>query len=405
MSPRNMNKIRLIFFQLAIIAAACGAALADDGEKTHIGGYADVVYLNNAGIGWTGSEATFTSRIKLDVTHRLYDDALVRMSGEWQPTASPYSRAYGALKHPEARPDDIYLEFSRLFENTALRLGSVKVPFGRFDTLALNPESMPMSFVRTREWDFGCRMDARFQWFDLSLAIVNGEGTIGTDTNSDKSLAVRLVFPAQTGDIYPETLEITNFPNPSLVNPDGAFGWQLGVSGYNGTKYSTPIKQKGNHYGVDLKINYSVFSFLAQYSYLEGGFTDPSMNNISPADLAALMNSLQYSDQVAALVANKDVFPKAYAVVTELVAGLSDKTVVSAMGEFYKPDADSDATPQQKLRQRLVLGVKYDFRKAVSGGIFYVKNYNPAFGMTGNVIETDSWKGEDVITCGMAMEF
>ncbi len=400
-----MKRISFFLLQLLFAAVACGAAVADDGEKTRISGLVELVYLDNSGIGWTGSEATFYPRVKLDISHRLYEDALARISGEWQPTASPYSRAYAALARPEGQIDDTYLELSRLFENTALRLGAVKVPFGQFDTLALNPESMPISFARTREWDYGARLDARFQWFDLSLAIVNGEGTTGTDTNSDKSFAARVVFPAQSGEIYPETLEVTNFPNPSLANRDGAFGWHFGVSGYNGTKYSTPIKQRNSHYGADLRLDYSIFSMMAQYTFLEGGFTDPSMNNLTQAQITALVNEFQYSSQVADILSANDRFPRAQAVVAEVVAGLSDKTLLSAMGELYKPDVDSDATPQQRLKQRLVLGVKHDVKKNVSLGFFYVKTYNPAFGVSGNVVESDSWKGDDVMTAAAAISF
>jgi len=80
-------------------------------------------------------------------------------------------------------------------------------------------------------------------------------------------------------------------------------------------------------------------------------------------------------------------------------------TLISAMGELYKPDVDSDATPQQRLKQRLVLGVKHDVKKNVSLGFFYVKTYNPAFGVSGNVVESDSWKGDDVMTAAAAISF
>lgn len=400
-----MKRIRFFLLQLLCAAAACGAAVADDGDKTRIGGLVELVYIDNSGIGWTGSESTFYPRVKLDISHRLYEDALARISGEWQPTVSPFSRAFNALAQPEGRIDDTYLEFSRLFENTALRLGAVKVPFGQFDTLALNPESMPISFVRTREWDYGARLDARFQWLDLSLAIVNGEGTTGTDANSDKSFVARVVFPAQSGEIYPETLEVTNFPNPATENPDGAFGWHFGVSGYNGTRYSTPIKQRNSHFGADLRLDYSIFSMMAQYTFLEGGFTDPSMNNLTQGQITALVDQFQYSSQVADILSAHDSFPRAQAIVAEVVAGLSNKTMISAMGELYKPDVDSDATPQQRLKQRLVLGVKHDVKKNVSLGFFYVKTYDPAFGVSGNVVESDSWKGEDILTAAAAISF
>jgi hypothetical protein len=101
----------------------------------------------------------------------------------------------------------------------------------------------------------------------------------------------------------------------------------------------------------------------------------------------------------------KDFYPRASAAIVELACGLSEKTLLSAMGETYKPDVDSDATPQQRLKQRLSLGVKHDFRKNLTFAAFYVFTYNPAFGVSGNILESDSWKGNDVFTAVLAMAF
>ncbi|MBI3793258.1 MAG: hypothetical protein HY280_00845 [Nitrospinae bacterium] len=402
-----MKKIRLFLFQLLALSFALSPALAGEIGKTDVRGYAEFSYVRDNGIGWSGSESTFYPRVKLDVLHAVDEDALVRVSGEWQPTVGPFSRAYGQLAAPTAQVDDTYLQFSNIAEATSLRLGSVKVPFARFDTLALNQSARPMSSPRWREWDYGARLDSRFSFFDFSVAVVNGEGTAGTDSNSDKSLAARIVFPAQTGEIYPETLETTNYPNPAVANPAGNFNWSFGVSGYNGTKYSTPIKQRNNHYGADLKLDYSVFSLMAEYVYMEGWFTDPSMNNAT----GSALTSFSYSSAVNSLwicnngVCSPATFQRANSVIVELTAGVSTKTLLSAMGEIYKPDIDSDVTPQQKLKQRLALGIKHDFRKNVTGSVFYVFTYDPAFGRVGNITQSDTWKGEDVFTCGIAMAF
>lgn len=402
----TMKKIRLVVLQLVVTVAALGAASADEAEKTRIGGYVDAVFLYNSGIGWSGSEAFFFPRVKLDITHKVNENALVRVSGEWQPTVSPYSRAYSTLKQTEGVPDDTYLEFSGLSENTTARFGVVKVPFGQFDTMAFNTPSRPTSFGRTRGWDYGFRLDRRFQLFDLSLAVVNGDGVTGTATQSDKTYVARIVFPAQTGEIYPETLEITNYPNPAKTNAGGDFGWSFGISGYNGTKYSTPIKIKASHYGADLRMNYSIFSLMTQYSLLEGGFTDPTMNNLSPADITALVSTFQYSSSVVNLLNGVGAtYPRAQASVTELVAGLNDKTVVSVMWEYYEPDMNSDSTPQQMERTKFVFGVKHDFKENISLGAFYVKNHNPAFGNSGNIVETDWRKGDDIFMTGIATQF
>jgi hypothetical protein len=205
--------------------------------------------------------------------------------------------------------------------------------------------------------------------------------------------------------MYPETREITNYPNPSVENPDGVFKWQLGLDAYNGTKYSTPIKVRNSHYGVDIKLDYSIFSMFAQYTYMEGGFTDPSMNALTGGQIASLMGSFLYSSAAATLMQSNDMFPRANSVFVEITAGISDKTVLSVMGELYEPDMDSDATPQQMMKQRLAVGVKHDFRKNVTAGLFYVFTNNPAFGPANNIVESDYWKGEDVITGGFAVSF
>jgi hypothetical protein len=404
-----MLKKRAFVFILAIAACICAAqfAHAETDGKTEIHGYFESSYEIDRGIGWSGSESTMTARAKLDIQNHIYDDVMVRVSGEWQPSVGPYSRAYSILKKQEGSVNDTYMEFMGLTgENSELRLGVVKVPFGFFDTLATNDLTKPMTFQRTREWDYGVRLDKRFADFDVSFAVVNGEGTAGTDTNSDKSYAARIVFPAQKGDIYPETLEISNYPNPVVENPDGAFKWQIGLDGYNGLKYSTPIKVKNSHYGMDLKLDYSVFSMIAQYTFMEGGFTDATMNNLTGGEISALMTSLLYSSSASSLMAkNGYTYSRADSIFVEITAGVSEKTVLSMMGELYEPDMDSQATTRQEVRQRLALGLKHDFRKRVTAGLFYVFNYNRSFGKANSIVESDFWKGQDVMTGAIAVSF
>ena len=367
--------------------------------KTKIAAYMEFTYLDDRGMGWTGSETTFYLRGRLNIQHYVHDDVVLNLTGEYRPTVNTYSRAFNQLKQREGNPNDTYMQFIDLAGYPmALRLGVVKVPYGQFDTMSLDNRSRPMSTTRTREWDYGARLDTSLSFMDVSFAIVNGEGSEGTDSNSAKSVALRLVFPATQGELYPETLEITRYPNPRTANPDGDFRWQFGASAYNGNKFSTPIKQKNSHYGADLKLDYSIFSLKAQYSFLEGGFTDPSVISETDAALAAL----GYSGTVTK---NIDTFPHGYSYFVEITTAISEKTLFSVLGESYDPDSESNTTPQQRTKERLVLGVKHDFKKDVSGSIFYTKTYNPAFGMTGNVIENDYWKGNDILMAAIAIQF
>jgi hypothetical protein len=277
-------------------------------------------------------------------------------------------------------------------------MGVVKVPFGIFDTLALSAGNRPYALARTREWDYGVRLDASLSMMDISFAVVNGEGTEGTDSNSAKSVAARIAFPASPDGAYPETREITDYPNPRIANPGGEFRWRFALDAYNGNKYTTPIKQKNSHYGADLQLDYSIVSLKAQYTFLEGGFTDPSVVSEPDAALAAL----GYSSSVT-----KDIttYPRGQSLFVEIAVGITGKTMLSAMGEMYDPDTDSHATARQKVKQRLVLGVKHDFRPNVGGAFFYTKTYNPAFGVSNNIVESDYWKGDDILMAGVAVRF
>ncbi|MBI5178740.1 MAG: hypothetical protein HZA04_05725 [Nitrospinae bacterium] len=394
----------ILFICLAVLASIAPAG-ADDlpqsgAGKTAIGAYLEFSYMDDRGIGWSGSETTFAARAKLNIAHRVYDDILIRFNGEWKPTVNGYSRAYGQMKEREANPQDTYFQFDHPGEYPlTLRMGVVKVPFGHFDTLALSPRNRPAGMTRTREWDYGIRADGSAWLVDWSLAIVNGEGTEGTDSNSAKSVAARIVFPAAgAGDMYPETLEITGYPNPRAANPAGEFRWQFGASAYNGQKYSTPIKQKNSHYGADVKLDYSIFSLKAQYTFLEGGFTDPSV----VSEPASTFTELQYSSAVSTSI---DTYPRGYAAFAELAAGISEKTLLTLMGEMYDPDSESSATAKQRTKQRLVIGLKHDFRPRVSAALFYTLNDNPAFGVSGNILETDHWKGDEILMAAMAVQF
>jgi len=396
------HKVALLCAFLVCIAPV--SSRADDApsntEKTRIGGYLEFAYMDDRGIGWSGSETTFFARMKLDIQHQLYDDVLVRLSGTYQPTVNEYSRAYAQMKAREGNPNDTYMQFDALAGYpTTLRMGVVKVPYGQFDTMSLSSRNRPMTSSRTREWDYGVRLDGSAWLVDYAMAVINGEGSEGTDSNSAKSIAARIQFPtANRGDIYPETLEVTAYPNPLTANPDGDFRWQFGASAYNGNKFSTPIKQKSSHYGADVKLDYSIFSLKTQYSFLEGGFTDPSVVSESASALAAL----QYSSAVTTKI---DTYPRGYSVFTELTTGLSSKTMFSLMWELYDPDSESNAAPGQKTKQRYVIGFKHDFRPHVTAALFYTITDNPAFGVVDNITESDYWKGNTITMAGIAVQF
>ncbi len=361
--------------------------------ETDIGGYVEFTYFNNRSIAWTGSEASFKPRIKAEVLHALYDDVILRLKGEWTPSVNDHTINYAGLKEKEGYPEDTYILFNNLRgRGIELRLGVVKVPFGHFDTFAYDDENRPMSFSRTREWDYGVRLDAHFEAVDVSIAVIDGDGRDGTDANSSKSAAMRLAFPSINESVYPETLESTKYPNPKSANPDGGFKWRLGLSAYAGNKYSTPIKEKNTHYGADLKVDLWIISMKAQYTYMEGGFTDP-------AEASQDLSGYGYSD---AVTGTADTFPKGNAIVTEITAGVTPKTMVTVMAERYQPDSESNDTERQKLRTRLVFGLRHDIRPKISAAFFFTQNDNPYFDSIPN---TNNGRGDNVYQLGIAADF
>ncbi len=398
---RIIVSVASLFVALSVFPSFAGEGKLSKGE-TSINGYLDFVFYDDRGIGWSGAETTFTGHLKLDVQHAVYDDVLIRFRGEYSPTVNDHARAPASFDRREGNPEDAYMQFSGFMDARAtLRFGVVKVPFGLFNTLAIEDRNRPVSMKRWREWDYGIRYDRSFAFTDLSLAVVNGEGREGTDSNSSKSVALRLSFPANgDGDNYRETAQVTNYPNPVNANPNGEFVWNVGLSGYVGNKYTTPIKVKNNHYAVDFKADYSKFSFKGQFTYLEGGFTNADVSsNTTIADLVALY---QYSDAVTLEI---ESFKKGFSSFGELTYGFDGKTVYGVMYEYYDPDGKSNDSVLQKAKQRTVLAVKHDFRPGVTFAFLYTMNNDPAFGKTGNILQTDDVKGDEVLMLSVAMQF
>ncbi len=346
-------------------------------------------YFNDRGQAWTGSEITFSTLLKADMKYRLYDDILLRAKGVWSPIVNRQTIGADSFDKREASPEDVYMQFDRLlglpFE---LRLGSVKVPFGFFDFMAFEKRNRPIGFSRTREWDYGMRLDAVFNKHAVSFAVINGDGIDGTDANSAKSVVLRVVYPARGESPYPETLEVTEYPNPVNSNPTGGFLWQTGVSGYVGNRYSTPIKIKNNHYGFDFKIDYSVVSLKGQYSYLEGGFSDPGVDTTTLT-----------AEELNRAVTN--TYPRGYSAAMELAVGVNSKTVVTFMAEKYDPDSESDNSGAQKTKTRLVAGARYDYRPDVSIAVFYTYNEDPGY----QYVADNTGRGNDVYMIGVAAKF
>ncbi|MEE8483776.1 MAG: hypothetical protein V3S46_04180 [Nitrospinota bacterium] len=391
---RTFAILFILFFAASNLYAQAFAGEAEIAEgETEFGGYVEFTYFNNRSIAWTGSEASFKPRVKADIVHAIYDDVIIRVKGEWTPSVNNNSINYTGLKKKEGYPEDAYILFNNLRgRGIELRLGVVKVPFGHFDTFAYDDENRPMSFSRTREWDYGMRLDASFKLLDISIAVIDGDGRDGTDANSAKSAAMRLAFPSIKSGAYPETLESTKYPNPKSANPDGGFKWRLGLSAYAGNKYSTPIKVKNNHYGADLKVDLRFISMKAQYTYMEGGFTDP-------AEASQDLSGYGYSD---AVTGTTDTFPKGNAIVVEVTAGVTPKTMVTVMAERYEPDSESDGTDRQKLRTRFVFGIRYEMRPKISAAFFFTQNNNPYFD---SISAINTGRGDNVLQMGIAADF
>jgi len=396
---KKMLVIAIVAFLLT--PAFANAETTPKKGETQFHGYLDLLFFDDRGIGWSGSETTFLARAKLDVTHAVYDDILVRFKGEYVPSVHEYSRAYGKLKEREGNLEDTYIQFNNVLlgYGETIRLGVVKVPFGHFDTFAIEDRNRPISMSRWRGWDFGGRIDMSFSLFDLSFAVVNGEGTTGTDANSSKAVALRVSYSSGKEELYTETAEITNYPNPLLANPAGDFQWGVGLSGYVGNRYTTPIKVKDNHYALDFTTEYSRYALKGQLTYMEGFFTN---KNLTEADFKQLLIDNQYS---SAPTFDIETYPKGVSFFLELTAGISEKTMIGVMYENFDPDIESGTPVGRASKERFVIGTKHDFRPAVSGGIFYTVNNDPAFGKVGNIVQSDSWKGDNVFMAIVAVEF
>lgn len=389
---------------LAVTFVPSARAEEDGVKKTTVSGYVELSFFDDRGIGWTGSETTLRPRAKVDITHALYDDVILRFSGEWVAQAHRYSRAYDSLYQREGNPEDLYIHFQRFsglpFD---VRLGVVKVPYGFFNTMAADDRNRPITQTHFREWDMGLRLDAPLSFMDFSLAMINGDGRQGTDANSSKSVAMRASFPAAEGGGYPEAEEVTSYPNPRAANPSGDFRWQLAAFGYVGDRYTTPIKRKYSHYGADAQVGYGALNFKMQYTFFEGGYNDPSMNNITSAEWQQLMTDLHYSSTVRPELYT---YPRGQSLWAELSYGVTERDMATLLAESFDPDMQSDATIFQQTKYRYVAGYKHDYRKGVTAAIFYTVNDNPAFGNSAvDITQSDNWKGDDMLMITVAAQF
>lgn len=401
--PNRFKWLAAVLLAAAAIAPAARAE-GDGADKTTVSGYVELSYFDDQGIGWTGSETVLRPRAKLDITHALYDDVTLRFSGEWVAQAHRYSRAYDRLYQREGNPEDLYIHFQRFsglpFD---VRLGVVKVPYGFFNTMAVDERNRPRTQMRSREWDMGLRIDVPLSFMDFSLAMINGDGRQGTDANSSKSVAVRASFPATDGGAYPETEEVASYPNPRAANPDGDFRWQVAGSGYVGDRYTTPIKQKYSHYGAEALAAYGPLAFKMQYMFFEGGFNDGTMNNLTAAEWQQLVTDMQYTSSVRQALYT---YPRGQSLWAELSYGLTGQDMATLMAETYDPDMQSDATVFQQTKKRYVFGFKHDYRKGVTAAIFYTVNDNPAFGdPAADITQSDNWKGDEVLMITVAARF
>lgn len=399
-------QLRRIAAVLGLMAAIGTTARAEEGEagKTLIRGYVELSYIDDRGIGWTGSETVLRPRAKLDIAHALYDDVVLRFAGEWVAQAHQFSRAYGSLYQREGNPEDMYIHF-RHFSGLPfdVRLGVVKVPYGFFNTMAIDDRNRPITQAQCREWDMGMRIDVPLSFMDLSLAVINGDGRQGTDANSSKSVAMRASFPGTDGGGYPETEEVTSYSNPRALNPAGDFRWQVAASGYVGDRYTTPIKRKYSHYGAEALAAYGALAIKMQYTFFEGGFNDVSMYNLSSAEWQQLMTNNQYSSSVRQ---DLRTYPRGQSLWTELSYGVTERGMATLMAETYDPDMQSDATVFQQTKNRYVFGFKHDYRKGVTVSLFYSVNDNPAFGDPAvDITQSDSWKGDEVLMMTVAAQF
>lgn len=389
-----LNKFRALCFLTVAATLITTPLYAEEAApkegKTEFGFYMEFLYFNDRGQAWTGSEATFSTRLKADIKQYLHNDILLRAKGTWSPNVNKRTIGSASFDKRETSPEDVYLQFNGLLGRPIeLRMGSVKVPFGHFDFMAFERRNRPIGFSRTREWDYGMRIDTVLHKHSVSFAIINGDGIDGTDSNSAKSVAVRVSYPAKKENSpYPETFEVTDYPNPLNSNPSGRFIWQTGVSAYVGNRYSTPIKIKNNHYGFDFKIDVSNITLKGQYSFLEGGFSDPGVS-------AATLTAEELSR------ADISTYPRGYSAAMELAYGLNSKTVITLMAEQYDPDSETDNSGAQKTKTRLVIGGKYDYRHDVSMALFYTYNDDPGY----QYVAENNGRGNDVYMMGVAAQF
>ncbi len=339
-------------------------------RKLYLTGEIDVSFINDRRLHWTGTESTFRTQARLYIDYAFDERLAFRLAGRALQGIGYHARTYERLKYDGFTPEDTYIELDRFpVQGAYLQAGIVRVPFGIFDTFALEDINRPLVHKRSREWDSGVLVGYRGHGIDARAALVNGEGSDGVrlDTNSSKSGVARLGAYLQ----YEETRI------------------SAGLSGYYGNKYSTPIKERNSHWGVDLSLMLPRFAALAEFVSFNG----------KPVKVGDL-DYYEFKDDIT--IGNNESDANGWYVqfkgeiiedILELFYGFSS----------YDPAIDAEQEAWEKVKRRHTIGSRLVMLSYLELFLIYTSEDDPAFGLLKE--ESNTYKGDDKIQAALRLVF
>ncbi len=286
-----------------------------------------------------GVEDTFLLRGRAEGKTELSPGASLYARVRWQPPLSEYSLGYTILKEPSLAVQGAYVELRP--QAGTLRLGVVEYPVGTDDELFLDKNNFaPLLRTRFPRFDVGALYSARGKRWKAELAVVNGEGGVYADANSDKTVAGRI---------------------SAFIGP-----LEIGVTGAAGSRRSTPVKEEDDCYGVfaclgkgrmtvRAEVVWAKWDFRADYTDAETLEELQDRWNFGPAAYARLE---EYIDaQYYAWGAKHSL-----GWYVRLDWEASEKLLLFLHGGQWEPDMDIDWSEYAQMKTRIAAGGKYALR-------------------------------------------
>ena len=297
-------------------------------------------WVRNDLVRYYGIEDTFLFRGRLEARTELYPGANLYARLRWQPPLSEYSRGYLLLAEEALAVQGAYIEF--LPGAGELKLGVVEFPVGTDDELFLDKGVVePLLRERIPRFDVGALYSAGGERWKLDLALVNGEGGAYADANSGRPVAGRI---------------------SALLGP-----LEVGLSGAQGSRHSTPVKEEDDYYGVFACLEKGKLTARAEVMCIDWDFR---AEYLDPGDVMEdLQEEFHFGPEAYARL-EEYVIRQYYAWGAKHSLGwylrldwqASERLLLFLHGGQWDPDVETESSEYAQVKTRVGAGGQYRLR-------------------------------------------